>query len=67
MYILGGFKLGELDSMLWYCQNCKSIMYKESFFCKDLVKDLPPIMTGYWSSDEKRTCKKCGWREVPKQ
>ncbi|KAJ8907352.1 hypothetical protein NDN08_007466 [Rhodosorus marinus] len=57
---------GELDAMRWYCEQCKSILHEESFSCKDLVKDLPPIMERYWGSEDLRTCKQCGWKEEPK-
>eukprot|EP00190_Bangiopsis_sp_CCMP1999_P007362 CAMPEP_0198724960 /NCGR_PEP_ID=MMETSP1475-20131203/2338_1 /TAXON_ID= ORGANISM="Unidentified sp., Strain CCMP1999" /NCGR_SAMPLE_ID=MMETSP1475 /ASSEMBLY_ACC=CAM_ASM_001111 /LENGTH=214 /DNA_ID=CAMNT_0044486611 /DNA_START=1 /DNA_END=646 /DNA_ORIENTATION=+ len=56
-------KENEEDRMRWYCQECRSVVYEETFHCKDLVKDLPPIMEHYWGSEENRTCGKCGWRE----
>lgn len=56
---------GELDVLQWYCQNeqCRNILFRAQFVCKDLVKDLPPIIEEYYADDEKRTCAACGFVE----
>lgn len=58
---------GEVDAMQWYCQNedCKQILCKREFVCKDLVKDLPPIIREYYADEASRTCKRCGFVETP--
>jgi len=55
---------GELDTLRWYCEQCKSVLYQESFYCSDLVEDLPPIIQRYKSDRSKRACKSCGWEDV---
>lgn len=55
----------ELDELRWYCDRCRRILYQETFFCDDLVLDLPPIIEKYYSSESLRTCKNCGWIEEP--
>lgn len=51
---------GEKDGFLWFCENCGNKLHEEYVELKDIVSQLPPIMNGFWSDDEKRTCKKCG-------
>ena len=50
---------GEKDGLMWFCENCNEKLYDEYFHLEDIVKQLPPIMEGFYSSEEKRTCKKC--------
>ncbi|KAK4535934.1 hypothetical protein CDCA_CDCA06G1959 [Cyanidium caldarium] len=53
----------ELDRLRWYCQQCRSVMYEESFHCADLTKDLLPVIQRYRADQAHRTCKQCGWVE----
>lgn len=55
-----------LDSLRWYCDQCKEIVYQESFHCVDLGVQLKPIIEKYASSEELRTCKKCGYLNFAK-
>lgn len=59
--------VGEFDALQWYCQNqsCRNLLFRKQFFCKDLEKDLIPIITDYYADLNKRTCSKCGFIEVP--
>jgi len=50
---------GVLDALEWYCDNCKAMIYRESFELKDIVVQLPQIFDNFYSSDERRTCKQC--------
>jgi len=50
----------DKDGFQWYCENCNQLLYEEYFHLEDIVKQLPPIMTRFYESEEKRTCKKCG-------
>lgn len=58
---------GELDTLQWYCPNtsCRNLIFRQQFFCADLVKDLPPIIKAYYEDENKRTCSKCGSVESP--
>ena len=49
----------ELDGFQWYCDECHSILYNQSVFLIDIVKQLPPIFEAFWGSDDARTCKQC--------
>ncbi|MBY5951784.1 MAG: 3-hydroxyanthranilate 3,4-dioxygenase [Cyclobacteriaceae bacterium] len=51
---------GEKDGFLWFCENCNHKLHEEYVELTDIVNQLPPIMERFWSSDELRTCKKCG-------
>ena len=46
------------DSMRWYCQECKNIIYEEFFLCADVATQLKEII-GKWNATDK-TCKHCG-------
>jgi 3-hydroxyanthranilate 3,4-dioxygenase len=50
----------DTDGFQWYCENCGNKLYDEYFHLDDIVKQLPPVMNAFYSSEEKRTCKKCG-------
>jgi 3-hydroxyanthranilate 3,4-dioxygenase len=50
----------ELDGFMWYCENCDNLLYEEYLYVDDIVGQLPPIFDRFYSSDENRTCKKCG-------
>lgn len=49
----------EIDRMRWYCDNCKEIVYEESFYCTDLGVQLKPIIQKWANNAELRKCK-CG-------
>jgi 3-hydroxyanthranilate 3,4-dioxygenase len=51
---------GELDGFQWYCGNCGSIVHKFEVQLKSIVDDLPPLFEAFYSSEELRTCGKCG-------
>ncbi len=50
----------EEDGFLWYCENCGHKLYEEKLHVSDIVKQLPPVMEGFYASEEKRTCSECG-------
>jgi 3-hydroxyanthranilate 3,4-dioxygenase len=52
----------SLDTLRWYCEkeDCKSVVYEESFYCVNLGTQLKPVIDAYFANDEKRTCGKCG-------
>lgn len=49
----------EEDGFLWYCENCGNKLYEEYLHVSDIVKQLPPVMDGFYASEQKRTCAKC--------
>ena len=50
----------EKDGLMWFCDNCGEKLYEEYFPLQNIEKDLPPVFDRYYSSEENRTCKKCG-------
>lgn len=50
----------EEDGFLWYCENCGNKLYEEYKVITDIVKQLPPVMEGFYNDEQKRTCSKCG-------
>lgn len=52
-------KLNEKDALVWYCDQCKTELYKEEFEVKDIVKELPLVFDRYYSSEKNTTCKNC--------
>ncbi len=51
---------GEKDGFLYFCEKCGNLLYEEYFFLEDIVKQFPMVMRNFYSSLERRTCKKCG-------
>lgn len=49
----------EEDGFLWYCENCGNKIYEEYLHVSDIVSQLPPVMDGFYASEERRTCTKC--------
>ncbi len=43
-----------LDSLRWYCEQCKQVVYEESFYCTDLGKQLKPVIDAWAANPERR-------------
>jgi len=52
-------KHGEKDGFMWFCENCHHMLHGEYCDLTDIVKQLPPIMEKFYSSEELRTCDQC--------
>ncbi len=50
----------EKDGFLWFCEKCNTKLYEEYVDLTDIVKQLPIVMTNFYNSLDKRTCKTCG-------
>jgi len=50
----------EKDACMWFCEKCDNKLFEEFFSLENIVTQLPIVMNGFYSSLEKRTCKKCG-------
>lgn len=56
------------DALEWYCENCNHLLYKKKFKLDNIEIDLPVIFDKFYSSEKKRTCKKCSTKmEAPKK
>jgi 3-hydroxyanthranilate 3,4-dioxygenase len=50
----------EEDGFLWFCEKCGHLLHESKLVVSDIVKQLPPVMEAFYTSEEKRTCEKCG-------
>lgn len=51
---------GAMDSMRWYCRNCKEIVWAKQFVCTDLGTQVKDVVEEFAADEEKRKCKRCG-------
>lgn len=51
---------GQNDHLRYYCEKCGDVLYDPEFYLTDIVKQLKPLMDGFWGDESLRTCKKCG-------
>jgi len=51
---------GELDGLMWFCEQCNHLVYEEFFALQDIENDFPPVFDRFYGSRENRTCAKCG-------
>lgn len=47
------------DGLLWYCDNCNHKLHEVYFELNDIEKDFFTHFKDFYSSVDKRTCKKC--------
>ncbi len=50
---------GLLDGFEWYCLNCDHLLCRVEVQLQSIVRDLPPLFDGFYSSAEKRRCSNC--------
>lgn len=50
----------EDDGLIWYCENCNTVMYEEYFHMGDIVKQLQGIFERFYTNPEYSTCQQCG-------
>ncbi len=53
-------KTEEQDGLMWFCSKCDAKLYEEYFHLTNIVKQLKPVSEKFNSSEELRTCEKCG-------
>lgn len=51
---------GELDGLLWFCENCNEKLYEEYFQLEDITTQFQGVFAKFYGSAELRTCDKCG-------
>jgi 3-hydroxyanthranilate 3,4-dioxygenase len=52
-------KEGELDGLMWYCDQCNNKLYDERFPMRSIENDFLPVFSRFYNSEELRTCDKC--------
>ncbi len=50
----------KLDTVLWYCPNCRAVVYEEQFHLTDATTLLNPVFDRFYDSLAARTCTDCG-------
>ena len=45
---------------MWFCDNCNHLLHEVKFELQNVEKDFLPHFKHYYSSEDLRTCKKCG-------
>jgi 3-hydroxyanthranilate 3,4-dioxygenase len=48
------------DGLLWFCDNCNNKLHEVYFPLNDIEKDFLGHFKDFYTSEDKRTCKKCG-------
>jgi 3-hydroxyanthranilate 3,4-dioxygenase len=48
------------DGLLWFCENCNNKLHEVYFELNDIEKDFLPRFKEFYTSEDLRTCKKCG-------
>jgi 3-hydroxyanthranilate 3,4-dioxygenase len=51
---------GMIDGLQWFCDKCNNQLQDYRFELHDVEKDFLPEFKEFYSSEDKRTCKKCG-------
>ena len=51
---------GFTDGLLWFCDTCNHKLHEVYFELHNIETDFFPHFKDFYSSEEKRTCKKCG-------
>lgn len=51
---------GEKDGLLWFCENCNNKLYEEYFGLTDITTQFQKTFEKFYTSQDLRTCKKCG-------
>ena len=51
---------GEMEHVIFYCENCGALVEDIHFDCADIVEHFSQAMLDFWNDDARRTCRKCG-------
>ena len=51
---------GELDGLLWFCENCNTKLYEEYFELTDITTQFQGVFEKFYGDLNLRTCKNCG-------
>ena len=51
---------GELDGLLWFCENCNEKLYEEYFQLEDIPTQFQGVFEKFYGSQDLRPCKGCG-------
>lgn len=49
-----------MDGLMWFCEKCNNPLQSYKFKLENIEKDFLPRFKDFYSSEEMRTCDKCG-------
>ncbi|MDX1942161.1 MAG: 3-hydroxyanthranilate 3,4-dioxygenase [Saprospiraceae bacterium] len=58
-------KPGEIDKLIWFCENCNHQLHEASFALKDIGTQIKEAIQEFMASEDLRTCKNCGTVMMP--
>ena len=50
---------GELDGLMWFCENCNEKLYEEYFELTDITTQFQGVFKRFYGDENLRTCKNC--------
>ncbi len=53
-------RMGELDGLLWFCENCNAKLYEEYFVLTDIINQFQGVFKKFYGDEDLRTCQNCG-------
>ncbi len=53
-------KPGEIDKLMWFCENCHEKLYEAGFELQDIGTQIKAAIQEFMASEDLRTCKHCG-------
>jgi 3-hydroxyanthranilate 3,4-dioxygenase len=51
---------GEIDKLLWFCENCGEKLHEAGFPLKDIGTQIKEAIGAFMADEQARTCKRCG-------
>lgn len=56
---------GEMDGLMWFCEKCNTPLFEEKIALSDITSEFQKTFDKFYSSEELRTCKSCGYKMEP--
>lgn len=53
-------KPGEIDKLMWFCENCHEKLYEAGFELQDIGTQIKAAIQEFMASEDLRRCKHCG-------
>ena len=53
---------GEAEHLIFFCENCNTLVYEKVFDCKDIVEHFTRAMEEFWADEKLSTCPCCNTR-----
>lgn len=53
-------KDGEIDKLMWFCENCDTKIHEAGFPLQDIGTQIKAAIEAFKSNEAARTCKNCG-------